>query len=97
MQRRNDAIVLSASDLMRFQGCMHASALDLRYLNGERLSPAEDSASAQLIQEKGHKHEQSFLESLMSNPRGTNHLNEHCVSDTKHLGARRTGSFRFLN
>ena len=33
------------SDLMRFQGCAHATALDLRHLNGEALVPAEDLAA----------------------------------------------------
>ena len=37
-------IVLSPSDLMRFRGCPHATALDLRRLRGEDLQPAEDSA-----------------------------------------------------
>ena len=59
MQRRNDAIILSASDLMRFQGCAHATTLDLRRLNGEALLPAEDPASAQLIQAKGDAHEEN--------------------------------------
>jgi predicted RecB family nuclease len=66
MQRRNDAIVLSASDLMRFQGCAHATTLDLRYLNGEPLVPTEDSASGKLIQAKGDAHERAFLETLMT-------------------------------
>src|SRR5262245_20146314 len=66
MQRRNDAIILSASDLMRFQGCAHATTLDLRYLNGEPLVPSEDSASGKLIQAKGDAHEREFLETLKS-------------------------------
>jgi uncharacterized protein len=70
MQRRANGIVLSPSDLMRFQGCAHATALDLRYLNGEALLPAEDSASAQLIQAKGDAHEQAFLDSLKSSGHG---------------------------
>jgi ARG and Rhodanese-Phosphatase-superfamily-associated Protein domain len=44
---------------MRFQGCAHATALDLRHLNGEALVPAEDSPSAQLIQAKGDAHRYS--------------------------------------
>src|SRR5262245_65787216 len=64
MQRRNDAIILSASDLMRFQGCAHATTLDLRYLNGDPLVPSEDSASGKLIQAKGDAHEREFLETL---------------------------------
>ena len=61
MRRRRDKIVLSASDLMRFQGCAHATALDLRLLEGEALLPAADTAGAQLIQAKGDAHEQAFL------------------------------------
>ncbi len=64
MQRRNGAIVLSATDLMRFAGCAHAVALDLRQLEGERLVAVEDSAGARLIQAKGHAHEAGFLQSL---------------------------------
>ena len=64
MQRRNDAIILSATDLMRFAGCAHAVALDLRQLKGERLKPVEDSSGAKLIQAKGHAHEAEFLQSL---------------------------------
>jgi uncharacterized protein len=64
MRRQGDAIILSATDLMRFQGCAHAIALDLRQLKGERLIAAEDSAGARLIQAKGHAHEAAFLQSL---------------------------------
>src|SRR5262249_52192285 len=64
MQRRNDAIILSATDLMRFAGCAHAVALDLRQLKGERLKAVQDSASSRLIQAKGHAHEAAFLQSL---------------------------------
>src|SRR5262245_24215380 len=64
MRRQGDAIILSATDLMRFQGCAHAVALDLRQLKGEPLIPAEDSAGARLIQAKGHAHEAAFLQSL---------------------------------
>jgi uncharacterized protein len=64
MQRRNDAIILSATDLMRFAGCAHAVTLDLRHLKGERLKAVGDSAGAKLIQDKGHVHEAAFLQSL---------------------------------
>ena len=33
MQRIGEALRLSASDLMRFKGCAHATALDLRRLD----------------------------------------------------------------
>ena len=64
MRRRDDAIILSATDLTRFQGCAHAIALDLRELRGEPLTRAEDSATAKLIQDKGHAHEAAFFQSL---------------------------------
>jgi predicted RecB family nuclease len=64
MRRQGETIILSATDLMRFQGCAHAVALDLRQLRGEPLAPVEDSAGARLIQAKGHAHEAAFLQSL---------------------------------
>src|SRR5262245_13013138 len=64
MQRRGESIDLSPSDLMRFQGCAHATMLDLGYLNGEPLTPAEDTPSARLMQVKGDAHELAFLQTL---------------------------------
>ncbi len=64
MRRHSNGIILSATDLTRFQGCAHAVALDLRELEGEPLTRAEDSATARLIQNKGHAHEAAFLRSL---------------------------------
>jgi uncharacterized protein len=61
MRFSDRGLVLSPSDLMRFQGCEHASSLDLRYANGERLLPAADSADAALLQKKGHAHEAEYL------------------------------------
>jgi predicted RecB family nuclease len=64
MKREGDKIILSASDLMRFQGCRHATTLDLRWLNGERggVGPAKDDDSAALLQAKGDAHERGFLD-----------------------------------
>jgi hypothetical protein len=55
---RNDGgrIILSPLDLMRFQACEHASALDLRDAKGEDLIPGEGAADAALRQKKGHEH-----------------------------------------
>lgn len=49
---------------MRFQGCQHATTLDLRWLKGERggVGPAEDDDSAALLQAKGDAHERDFLD-----------------------------------
>ena len=43
-------ILLSASDLMRFMGCTHATALDLAYMRGKGPAPREDSDDAALLQ-----------------------------------------------
>jgi hypothetical protein len=64
LRLQKDQIVLSPSDLMRFWGCNHATALDLRRLLGEDLQPAEDSADMALLQDKGAEHESRFLETL---------------------------------
>lgn len=64
MRISGSEVVLSPSDLMRFQGCAHATALDLRFARGEALAPAEDDASAALLQKKGHAHERAHLEAV---------------------------------
>jgi len=60
---------LSASDLMRFQGCAHASALDLRQLEVGDLAPDEDTAEARLLQRQGDDHEAAYLEALRAEGR----------------------------
>lgn len=57
-------VVLSASDLTRFQACPHASALDLRSLGGKPLAATEEDDSARLLQEKGNEHERAYLAQL---------------------------------
>ena len=64
MRQAGEQILLSASDLMRFQGCAHATALDRRYLLGEALQPTEDATSAELVQKKGDAHEAAYLERI---------------------------------
>ncbi|WP_421729447.1 TM0106 family RecB-like putative nuclease [Brevundimonas sp.] len=63
------ALRLSASDLMRFKGCAHAIALDLRMLERADLTPDDDSEEAELLQRQGDDHELAFLESLKSQGR----------------------------
>ena len=67
MRRDGENILLSASDLMRFQGCGHATALDRRYLLGEDLQPVDDTTSAVLVQKKGDAHEAAYLERIQKN------------------------------
>ena len=64
MRALNDRILLSASDLMRFMGCHHATALDLQYMRGAGPKPKEDDEDAELLQKLGDAHESAHLDSL---------------------------------
>src|SRR5260370_27821264 len=57
-------VLLSASDLMRFMSCKHATALDLRYARGEPLVPADDTEDAKILQKQGDDHESRYLAKL---------------------------------
>lgn len=46
----------SASDLMRFKGCRHATLLDLRLIEKGDISPRDDNAEALLLQQQGDEH-----------------------------------------
>ena len=50
MQSIDGRFRLSASDLMRFKGCRHATTLDLRRLEVGDLEPDEDGEEAALLQ-----------------------------------------------
>ncbi|WP_316014369.1 TM0106 family RecB-like putative nuclease [Roseobacter sp. HKCCA0434] len=64
MQRLGDDLRLSATDLMRFAVCPHATRLDLARLHGEGPEPADDSADARLLQRRGDLHEEAHLDHL---------------------------------
>lgn len=53
----------SASDLVNFLGCAHATALDLRQLRAP-VARRPDDEQAELLQEMGIAHERAFLERL---------------------------------
>ena len=69
MRNFNDSILFSASDLMRFMGCVHATSLDLAYLRGASLQPKENSEDAALLQRQGEAHEAAHLERLTKSGR----------------------------
>ncbi len=46
MKSTETGVLLSASDLMRFMGCQHATALDLAYLQGAPLTPGAGTEDA---------------------------------------------------
>ena len=63
-------ILFSATDLMRFMGCSHATTLDLSRLQGEGPDPREDSEDAALLQKQGDAHEAAHLARLGAAGRG---------------------------
>lgn len=69
MRKIDGALRLSASDLMRFKGCRHATALDLRLIELGDLKPSEDGAEAELLQRQGDEHELAFLDRLKAEGR----------------------------
>lgn len=70
MRSIDGQILLSATDLMRFAGCAHATALDLAHLRGRGPEPREDSADAALLQKHGGAHEASHLAGIKAGGRG---------------------------
>lgn len=64
MRKIDGAMRLSASDLMRFKGCRHATALDLRLIEVGDMAPRADGAEAELLQRQGDEHELAFLDKL---------------------------------
>ena len=64
MRNFEGGILLSASDLMRFMGCAHATTLDLMKLKGRGPDPRADSEDAALLQKQGDAHEAAHLEKL---------------------------------
>src|SRR5882724_1012714 len=63
MQILAGKLLLSATDLVNFLGCKHASFLDLRDLTDPAEIPERDAATV-LIFEKGIEHEKRHLASL---------------------------------
>lgn len=68
MQRRDGVMLFSASDLVNFMGCTHATVLDLRQID-DPVELAPDDEQAQLLQEKGLEHERAYLERLRAEGR----------------------------
>lgn len=66
MRNLDGRILFSATDLMRFMGCAHATTLDLMRLRGEGPEPGEDTEDAVLLQKQGDAHEAAHLEGLKS-------------------------------
>ncbi len=63
MRKDIGSLLFSASDLVNFLGCEHATFLDLRQLVTPIELPPSDEQAA-LLQEKGLEHERAYLERL---------------------------------
>lgn len=68
MQRRDGTTLFSASDLVNFMGCTHATVLDLVQLD-HPVELAPDGEQAKLLQEKGMEHERAYLARLRAEGR----------------------------
>lgn len=66
VQVNNGKLLLSASDLVSFLGCRHATFLDLKAWHGGFKSPEQHDPHAELLQQKGLEHEAAYLERLRS-------------------------------
>src|SRR2546430_4319959 len=63
MRRYNGQLIFSATDLVTFLDCRHATFLDHRQLEDPAPLPAEDPY-VELLQQKGLEHERSYREQL---------------------------------
>lgn len=66
MQTNGGDLLFSASDLVTFLGCRHATLLDLKAARGGPKAPEQHDAQTELLQVKGLEHEAAYLERLRS-------------------------------
>ena len=64
MRDFDGSIFLSATDLVRFMGCPHATNLDLAHMRGMGPEPGENTEDAALLQKQGDAHEVAHLTRL---------------------------------
>src|SRR5882672_7984496 len=89
MQRRDDQLLFSPSDLGSFLACEHLTQLDLNLaLRGGR-RPSYENAYAELLRSKGAEHEQAFLEALRAAGRRVVEVRLNAARDFEE-GTRRT-------
>jgi len=86
MQQRDGATLFSASDLVNFMGCAHATMLDIRQLTDPVELPGDDEHT-RLLQEKGLEHEYAYLERLRAEGRS---ISEIVGNDDIHAKSERT-------
>jgi predicted RecB family nuclease len=68
MHRREDQLILSATDLSSFLACRHRTALDMAVVYGARDKPPyRDDPLLGILQDRGEAHETRYVESLRAN------------------------------
>uniref|UniRef100_UPI0035665FB8 TM0106 family RecB-like putative nuclease n=1 Tax=Paracoccus seriniphilus TaxID=184748 RepID=UPI0035665FB8 len=77
MRDVDNTILFSATDLMRFMGCQHATSLDLLRLRGLGPTPGEDSEDTALLQKQGDAHEAAHVERLKAEGKGIIEIARH--------------------
>ena len=69
MQQRNGTFQFSATDLMQFAACSHATTLDRSHVLGQGPAPRPQGEDATLLQAQGEVHEQGYLDRLRADGR----------------------------
>jgi predicted RecB family nuclease len=87
MREKGGKRLYSASDLVNYLGCSHASFNDLRQLTVPVALPADDE-HAQLLQEKGIEHEKAFLSRLKGEGRKVVEVSDKGTLDTRVAATR---------
>lgn len=64
MQRRNDSLLLSASDLVGHLNCRHLTGLDIEVARGTLPKPAFWDPLLQILWERGARHERGYVDHL---------------------------------
>lgn len=82
MRETEQGILYSASDLVNFLGCRHATFLDLRQLV-EPVEIEEEPEAHDLLQQKGLEHERRYLETLRAQGRQIVEIDDKSGLDAK--------------
>lgn len=94
MRSNEFGVLLSASDLMRFSGCAHATTLDLAWMKGVGSAPADESEDAELLQRHGDAHEARHLARLSDAGRGVVEIVTEGASPAQGFATRGWGAAR---
>ena len=80
MKIDGNTISISATDLVGRLNCAHLTELDLAVARGQLTNPAFTDPFRELLQERGSRHEQNYIE----------HLKARGLGDPRHRGRRRS-------